>query len=198
MGNLVGKKKVSSLKKQITRFLSGREGPAGQLPLLWPKSRAVEKLLWVLSVQDNKEQGLTTQLLDALSLSFNTRLKWFAMCVVSGIFSILGTRLLWLPGGIKLFEVFYTFGYTSALASTCFLMGPMKQLKKMFETTRLLPTIIILLCLVLTLCTAFWWHKKGLAILFCILQFLLMTWYSLPYIPYARVVVIKCCSSLLS
>uniref|UniRef100_A0A4W2HHV2 Vesicle transport protein n=1 Tax=Bos indicus x Bos taurus TaxID=30522 RepID=A0A4W2HHV2_BOBOX len=75
----------------------------------------VEKLLWVLSVQDNKEQGLTTQLLDALSLSFNTRLKWFAMCVVSGIFSILGTRLLWLLGGIKLFEVFYTFGYTAAL-----------------------------------------------------------------------------------
>uniref|UniRef100_A0AC11BYM8 Uncharacterized protein n=1 Tax=Ovis aries TaxID=9940 RepID=A0AC11BYM8_SHEEP len=153
----------------------------------------MEKLLWVLSVQDNKEQGLTMQVLDALSLSFNTRLKWFEICVVSGIFSILGTGLLWLPGGIKLFEVFYTFGYTAALASTCFLMGPMKQLKKIFETKRLLSTIVILLCLVLTLCTAFWWHKKGLAILFCILQFLLMTWYSLPYIPYARVALIKYC-----
>uniref|UniRef100_A0A8C6CG49 Vesicle transport protein n=1 Tax=Moschus moschiferus TaxID=68415 RepID=A0A8C6CG49_MOSMO len=141
----------------------------------------MEKLLWVLSVQDNKEQGLTMQVLDALSLSFNTRLKWFAICVVSGIFSILGTGLLWLPGGIKLLEVFYTFGYTAALASTYFLMGPVKQLKKIFETTRLLPTIIMLLCL------------KGLAILFCILQFLSMTWYSLPYIPYARVAVVKYC-----
>lgn len=28
--------------------------------------------------------------------------------------------------------------------STCFLMGPFKQLKKMFETTRLLATIIML------------------------------------------------------
>ena len=160
----------------------------------------MEKLLWVLSVQNNKEQGLTMQVLDALSLSFNTRLKWFEICVVSGIFSILGGGLLWLPGGIKLFEVFYIFGYTAALASTCFLMGPMKQLKKIFETKRLLSTIVILLCLVLMLCTAFWWHKKGLAILFCILQFLLTTWYSLslPYIPYARVAVIKCCSSLQS
>ncbi|XDB59374.1 hypothetical protein AB1E18_012772 [Capra hircus] len=50
----------------------------------------MEKLLWVLSVQNNKEQGLTMQVLDALSLSFNTRLKWFEICVVSGIFSILG------------------------------------------------------------------------------------------------------------
>ena len=158
----------------------------------------MEKLLWVLSIQDNKERGLTVQVLDALSLGFNTRLKWFAICVVTGIFSILGTGLLWRPGGIKLFEVFYTFGDTAVLASTCFLMGPMKQLKKMFETTRLLPMIIMFLGLVLTLCTAFWWHKKGLAIFFCILQFLSTAWYSLPYIPYTRGAVIKCCSSLLS
>ncbi|KAF5914876.1 hypothetical protein HPG69_010942 [Diceros bicornis minor] len=83
--------------------------------------------------------------LDASSLSFNTRLKWFAICFVCGIFfSILGTGLLWVPGGIKLFAVFYTLGNIAALASTCFLMGPMKQLKKMFETTRLLATVVML------------------------------------------------------
>ncbi|MXQ92566.1 hypothetical protein E5288_WYG005704 [Bos mutus] len=148
----------------------------------------MEKLRRVLSGQDDEEQGLTAQVLDASTLSFNTRLKWFAICFVSGIFfSILGTGLLWLPGGIKLFAVFYTFGNIAALASTCFLMGPVKQLKKMFETTRLLATVIMLLCFVLTLCAALWWHKKGLAVLFCILQFLSMTWYSLSYIPYARV-----------
>nr|XP_012326476.1 vesicle transport protein SFT2A isoform X1 [Aotus nancymaae] len=142
---------------------------------------------------------LPLEVLDASSLSFNTRLKWFAICFVCGIlFSILGTGLLWLPGGIKLFAVFYTFGNLAALASTCFLMGPVKQLKKMFETTRLLATIIMLLCFIFTLCAALWWHKKGLAVLFCILQFLSMTWYSLSYIPYARDAVIKCCSSVLS
>ncbi|XP_011381152.1 vesicle transport protein SFT2A [Pteropus vampyrus] len=149
-----------------------------------------------------REHVLTPRLLkvlDASSLSFSTRLRWFAICFVSGVlFSILGTGLLWLPGGLKLFAVFYTFGNIAALASTCFLMGPMKQLKKMFETTRLLATIIMILCFVLTLCAALWWHKKGLALLFCILQFLSMTWYSLSYIPYARDAVIKCCSSLLS
>ncbi|XP_020014309.1 vesicle transport protein SFT2A isoform X2 [Castor canadensis] len=157
----------------------------------------MEKLRRVLSGQDDEEQGLTSQVLDASSLSFNTRLKWFAICFVAGVFfSILGTGLLWLD--IKLFAVFYTLGNLAALASTCFLMGPMKQLKKMFETTRLPATVIMLLCFVLTLCAALWWKKKVLALLFCILQFLSMTWYSLSYIPYARDAVIKCCSSLLS
>ncbi|XP_027699365.1 vesicle transport protein SFT2A [Vombatus ursinus] len=159
----------------------------------------MEKLRRVLSGQDDEEQGLTSQVLDVSTLSWNTRLRWFAICFICGILcSLIGTSLLWLPGGVKLFAVFYTLGNISALASTCFLMGPVKQLKKMFESTRLFATVIMLLCLVLTLCAALWWHKNGLALLFCILQFLAMSWYSLSYIPYARDAVKKCCSSLIS
>ncbi|XP_044277286.1 vesicle transport protein SFT2A [Varanus komodoensis] len=159
----------------------------------------MDKLRRVLSGQDDEEQGLTAQVLDTSSLSFSTRVKWFAVCFASGILcSILGTAFLWLPGGIKLFAVFYTIGNTAALASTCFLMGPVKQLKRMFEPTRLLVTIVMLLSFILTLCAVFWWHKKGLAVLFCILQFLAMTWYSLSYIPYARDAVMKCFTSCLA
>ncbi|NXS98128.1 SFT2A protein, partial [Jacana jacana] len=88
-------------------------------------------------------------------------------------------------------------GFFSPSISTCFLMGPLKQLKAMFEPKRLVATIVMLLFLVLTLCAVFWWNKKGLAVLFCILQFLAMTWYSLSYIPFARDAVIKCFSSCL-
>ncbi|NXQ20103.1 SFT2A protein, partial [Peucedramus taeniatus] len=141
----------------------------------------------VLAGQDDEEQGLTAQVLDASTLSFGTRVRWFAICFVAGILcSFLGTALLWLPKGIKLFAVFYTLGNIAALASTCFLMGPLKQLKAMFDPKRLIATIVMLLCLILTLCAVFWWNKKGLAMLFCILQFLAMTWYSLSYIPFAR------------
>ncbi|KAF4794841.1 Vesicle transport protein SFT2A [Turdus rufiventris] len=135
----------------------------------------MEKLRRVLAGQDDEEQGLTAQVLDASTLSFGTRVRWFAICFVAGIVcSFLGTALLWLPKGIKLFAVFYTLGNIAALASTCFLMGPVKQLKAMFDPKRLIATIVML------------WNKKGLAMLFCILQFLAMTWYSLSYIPFAR------------
>uniref|UniRef100_A0A8C7JPS3 Vesicle transport protein n=2 Tax=Oncorhynchus TaxID=8016 RepID=A0A8C7JPS3_ONCKI len=127
--------------------------------------------------EDNEEAGLTAQVLDASTLSYSTRVKWFVICFASGILcSILGTALLFLPNGTKLFAVFYTLGNLAALSSTCFLMGPLKQLKRMFEPTRLIATCVMLLCLILTLCAVFWWGKKGLAIIFCILQFLAMTW----------------------
>ncbi|NXJ86363.1 SFT2A protein, partial [Trogon melanurus] len=85
------------------------------------------------------------QVLDASTLSFGTRVKWFAICFVVGIVcSVLGTALLWLPKGIKLFAVFYTLGNIAALASTCFLMGPVKQLKAMFEPKRAVATVVML------------------------------------------------------
>uniref|UniRef100_A0A8B9I572 Vesicle transport protein n=1 Tax=Anser brachyrhynchus TaxID=132585 RepID=A0A8B9I572_9AVES len=145
----------------------------------------MEKLRRVLSGQDDEEQGLTAQVLDASTLSFSTRVKWFAICFIAGVVcSILGTGLLWLPKGIKLFAVFYTLGNISALASTCFLMGPLKQLKTMFEPKRLVATVVMLVNTLFFLASS--WNKKGLALLFCILQFLAMTWYSLSYIPFAR------------
>ncbi|CDQ87031.1 unnamed protein product [Oncorhynchus mykiss] len=35
--------------------------------------------------EDNEETGLTAQVLDASTLSYSTRLKWFVICFVSGI-----------------------------------------------------------------------------------------------------------------
>ncbi|NXY43265.1 SFT2A protein, partial [Ceuthmochares aereus] len=92
------------------------------------------------------------KVLDASTLSFGTRVRWFAICFVAGIVcSILGTALLWLPKGIKLFALFYTLGNIAALASTCFLMGPLKQLKAMFEPKRLLATVMMLVSILLLL-----------------------------------------------
>ncbi|KAB0381141.1 hypothetical protein FD755_008925, partial [Muntiacus reevesi] len=145
--------------------------------------------------------GLTAgwTVLDASTLSFNTRLKWFAICFVSGIFfSILGTGLLWLPGGIKLFAVFYTFGNIAALAS-CLVMGTVRcpaaqQLIPLFICVMCTPVLHLPPVPLLSPACAFHcfgdgvWHDSalsnsliphfpiGLAVLFCILQFLSMTW----------------------
>jgi hypothetical protein len=96
------------------------------------------------------------------------------------------------------FAVFYTLGNLMALGSTLFLMGPMKQLSTMFAKTRAAATIIMLVALVLTLCAAFWWKKNLLALIFVVIQFLAMTWYSISYIPYARDAVLKCFNGIIS
>ncbi|XP_062346208.1 vesicle transport protein SFT2A isoform X5 [Cinclus cinclus] len=135
----------------------------------------MEKLRRVLTGQDDEEQGLTAQVLDASTLSFGTRVRWFAICFVAGIvcsflLSFIGNSIAMAPKGDQTF---------------CSVLHPGKY------------CCACQLCLILTLCAVFWWNKKGLAMLFCILQFLAMTWYSLSYIPFARDAVIKCFSSCL-
>uniref|UniRef100_A0A8C7KQ00 Vesicle transport protein n=1 Tax=Oncorhynchus kisutch TaxID=8019 RepID=A0A8C7KQ00_ONCKI len=129
----------------------------------------------------------------ASTLGWGTRMKGFIACFVLGVLcSILGTCLLWIPRvGLILFAVLYTLGNVASLCSTMFLMGPLNQLKRMCAKERALATAIMLTCLVLTMCSAFWWKNNGLALLFCILQFLAFAWYGLSYIPFARDAVIK-------
>ena len=76
-------------------------------------------------------------------------------------------------------------------------MGPVKQIKNMFKEKRIIATIVMLVSLVLTLCAAFWWKKKMLALIFVVIQSLAMTWYCISYIPFARDAVKKCVGSCL-
>ena len=140
-------------------------------------------------------------------LSWSTKLKAFLFCFILGILlSFLGSFALFLSRGLSVFAVFYTLGNILSMASTCFLMGPFNQIKKMFASTRAIATILVFASFILTLLAAlvvslslflcawfnlirFQLHNAILAILalvFIIIQSLAMTWYSLSYIPYAR------------
>ncbi|KAL4000165.1 ATP-dependent RNA helicase DHX58 [Sarotherodon galilaeus] len=155
----------------------------------------MDKLKSVLSGEEARrdDRNVIQQMNQASTLGWGTRIKGFIACfVVGAACTVLGVCMLFLPKiGITLFIVFYTFGNICALCSTMFLMGPMKQLKRMCDKTRALATTIMLTCLVLTLCAAFWWKNFGLALLFVILQVLSFTWYSLSYIPCVREAIMR-------
>ncbi|KAM6938043.1 SFT2 domain containing 2a [Lycodopsis pacificus] len=155
----------------------------------------MDKLPSVLSGEEARKDGKTVlqTVNEASTLGWGTRLKGFVACfVIGGVCAVLGVCLLFLPRiGIILFIVFYTLGNLCTLASTMFLMGPMKQVKRMCDKTRALATTLMITCLVLTLCAVFWWKNFGLALLFVILQVLSFAWYSLSYIPFVRDAIIK-------
>lgn len=149
--------------------------------------------------QPDEESGIMPQLLDSTSLSWETRIKGFIICFVIGVLcSFLGTLFLFLHKGMALFAVFYTLGNVVSILSTCFLMGPVNQIKKMFAPTRVLATVLVLVMFGLTLFAALWLQKPFLALLFVIIQSLAMTWYSLSYIPYARDAVKKTVSACIA
>ncbi|XP_015794540.1 vesicle transport protein SFT2B [Tetranychus urticae] len=154
----------------------------------------MDKLRRALSGDDNSEQqGFAAQLGESTSLSWSTRIQGFLICFILGfVFSIIGSLFLAIPGkGLVLFAMFYTVGNLTSMASTLFLMGPWKQLKKMFNETRYIATILVVVFMVLTLVSGLHWHKTALTVLLCVCQFLAMTWYSISYIPYARDMVKK-------
>ncbi|XP_029986313.1 vesicle transport protein SFT2B-like [Sphaeramia orbicularis] len=162
----------------------------------------MDKLKQVLGGQDGGTTdgtGILERANQASTLAWGTRVKGFVVCFILGVVcSVLGTCLLWIPGaGLPAFAVLYTVGNICSLASTMFLVGPLKQLKSMWAKERALATAVMLVCLVLTLCAAFWWKNNGLALLFCILQFLAFTWYGLSYIPFARDAALRLCSMCL-
>ena len=163
----------------------------------------MDKLKRVLRGDDgtgsvDEERGFVDQALDASTLSWSTRIKGFAICFGLGLLvSILGS-IMFYTGSVTKFAVLYSLGNLIALGSTCFLMGPIAQIKRMFSSTRLIATCLMLFFLVLTILSAVWWKSKGLVFLFCILQFCSMVWYSLSYIPYARDAVKKCVDGCIS
>ncbi|XP_017888390.1 vesicle transport protein SFT2A isoform X2 [Ceratina calcarata] len=151
------------------------------------------------SDQCDEESGIITQVMDQSTLSWSTRIKGFAICFVVGILcSFLGSFALFLNKGLAVFAVFYTLGNIISMASTCFLMGPFNQIKKMFASTRLIATILVFLSIAMTLFAALHLRNAGLALLFIIIQSLAMTWYSLSYIPYARDAVKKTVESCIT
>uniref|UniRef100_A0A3P9P4U0 Vesicle transport protein n=1 Tax=Poecilia reticulata TaxID=8081 RepID=A0A3P9P4U0_POERE len=123
----------------------------------------MDKLKQVLGGQDggggsSDGSGILERANQASTLAWGTRMKGFLICFILGaVCSILATCLLWIPGfGLPVFAVLYTVGNLCALASTMFLIGPLRQLKNMCAKVRALATTIMLVCLVLTLCAAFW------------------------------------------
>lgn len=159
----------------------------------------MDKLKKALSGNDgDEERGIMAQISDSSSLSWSTRIKGFIACFLIGfLLSLLSSMSVFLAN-YKMFGVLYTFGNVLALSSTCFLMGPVNQIKKMFSSSRIIATVVMLTTLVLTLLAALVWKNGGLVLILVLIQFLAMTWYSLSYIPYARDAVMKCFESCLN
>jgi hypothetical protein len=101
------------------------------------------------------------------------------------VLSFISTLIL-LGGNLGGFAALYTFGNILSLVSTGFLIGFVNQFKKMFDSDRILATGLFLGSMVVTLISAFVLKWPVLTLLFCIIQYFALLWYSISYIPFAR------------
>ena len=128
------------------------------------------------------------------TLSLRQRIVGFVVWVILGfIFSMLSFGVIFAIASGKFikFAILYTLGVIWSLAGSFFLMGPFRQLKRMFAKTRVLTTIVFLIAIAMTIVSAIILKNAWLVLVFVIVQYCAFTWYSLSYIPYARTAVIK-------
>jgi len=132
-------------------------------------------------------------------LSWDTRVKATGICIVIAILLGIGSVIIYFIGNDLVgFALLYTLAVIFGLAATIFLMGPMNQLKRMFDPTRLITTIVFLASLVMTLVSAIVLKISVLVLVFVIIQFLALIWYILSYIPYSRTLITSCCKSTMN
>ncbi|VDK56080.1 unnamed protein product [Anisakis simplex] len=120
------------------------------------------------------------------SLSWDLRVQCFiGMFFLSILCSVLGSALLF-TRRVTGFCVMVSLGGVLSLLGTCFLMGPLKQLQKMFERGRFIASFLYLGTIAMTLVAGLVLANAPLALLFVVLQYVAMAWYSISYIPFAR------------
>eukprot|EP00126_Sphaerothecum_destruens_P009041 Sdes_comp20413_c0_seq6m14452 len=150
-----------------------------------------QRLLGTANDEEAQEDTFMSELDNMCSLSHKTRIYGFGICFVVGwILSLFSTLSLSL-GRVTNFAVLYSLGNVVSLSSSGFLVGPLRQLKTMFDPCRAISTLILLAALVGTLISAFFLHRTGLTLLCCLIEFGAMFWYFLSYIPFGRSLVSK-------
>lgn len=129
------------------------------------------------------------------SMTFKQRCYGFGICFLVGCLLSFGSVIYFhqlIHGNPTPFAVNYTLGNIIALCSTCFLMGPKTQLKRMASPTRWLCALVYVCAMIATLVCALLLHSitnlspgvLAALVLGClVVQFVAMFWYALSYIP---------------
>ncbi len=129
------------------------------------------------------------------TLTYTQRMYGFGGCLALGFLLGILSWISVLSSNWVLFGLLMTASNLCAIGGSFFLAGPVKQIKRMFEETRLIATIVYGVSMILTILAAVVVESGGLVIFCCIVQYGAMVWYGLSYIPYARSLVKNCFKS---
>jgi hypothetical protein len=137
--------------------------------------------------------GLSAQFsseLNALTtLSWKQRLIAFMMSLTVGLV-MLFLAFSFLPmvfvGAPAKFAISYALANFLLLGSSCFLVGPSKQLAQMFNGDRALPSSIYIGSLVLTFYVAWQYRSFFIVVPVLVIQFISLAVYVMSYVPFGQ------------
>ena len=135
-----------------------------------------------------EESSIEKEFNEACKMSYTSRMIGFvSMFVLGCIITLLS--VVTLPQIVthpEKFAIVYTFGNVVTWLSSMFLFGPCSLIKKMFQKTRIVATLLYFAAIILTLVLAFRVKLLIPVLLSILFQLIMQVWYNLSYIPYAR------------
>ncbi|KAN0019179.1 hypothetical protein ACTFIU_002381 [Dictyostelium citrinum] len=125
------------------------------------------------------------ELQESSSLTYFQRLTGFIICLVIGlIFLGMSTMVLFIP---RQFAKFYSLGSLSIIIGLIILVGVKKQIANIMSSReRLYSTILYIGSIFATIYFALSLQSTILTLIFVVIQFITVIWYSLSYIPFGQ------------
>lgn len=158
----------------------------------------MDSLKKAFSKSEQTESEAFLSAIDVKKLGWKKRLIGFSICVgLAALFAILGCAIAYVS--VATFAVLFSVATICGVASTFFIVGPINQVLSLFDRGKMVTTIIrivaivvLLFCVVMAFLLVFLWKQGGVAILFCIFQFLAIAAYGLTFLPFAETMIKGC------
>jgi hypothetical protein len=129
-------------------------------------------------------------------LSYKTRVIGWLACSITGFVLSLLVSLVFIFSSfdVAAFAILYSLGQCLNIAGSCFLSTPSGHCKDMKKKSRIIPSIIYLLSIILTLVIAIATQIKWLVLIFLIIQVIAYYWYTISFIPFGQKILKSLCS----
>ncbi|KAL5457336.1 hypothetical protein EMCRGX_G034584 [Ephydatia muelleri] len=158
----------------------------------------MDSLKKAFSKNEQTETEAFLSAIDVKKLGWKNRIIGFSICVgLAALFAILGCGIAYVS--VAAFAVLFSVATICGVASTFFIVGPINQVLSLFDRGKMVSTIIrivaiviLLFCVVMAFLLVFLWSKGGVAILFCIFQFLAIASYGITFLPFAEQMIKTC------
>ena len=128
-------------------------------------------------------------------LSYKTRLIGWLTCSILGFLLSLIISLVFVLSNFNVtaYAILYSLGQVLNIGGSCFLSTPSGHFKDMTKKTRIIPSVVYILSIILTIVIAVATQIRGLVFLFLVIQVLAYYWYTISFIPFGQKILKNAC-----
>jgi hypothetical protein len=130
-------------------------------------------------------------------MSLKQRVLGWLICSVSGNVISWIMTFLFIFGSLSAAAFGAIFGLCQVLniAASCFLSTPKGHYKAMKKKHRIIPSVVYIVCIIMTFVIAFATGVPGLVLLCVVITTIAYYWYTISFIPYGTKILKKICGT---